>query len=228
LRITERSSKEQDPDPWPDRIRITSAAAVDALTNLRVLPILAPFLREEHTLTSAAAAANKPVSTVAYWIRRLARSGVLVETRRVARGGMAMPMYRAAGRELVVPIEYLPIDRRVALLDRGRLRLLRRFLDGIDEAMAADDALGLRFSAADEPAGVEVGLEGGDQIAGNDWADSWGIVRLSPERARALVRDIERLVVEHTRNDDATGRPFIVHLGIAPEPRHRWRSATDP
>jgi len=227
LPIKEPLSQERADDVWPERIEISDPTAVDLLTNLRVFPALSPFLRDEHTLTSAAAAANRPVSTIAYWVRRLVRCGVLVETRRVARSGMAMPMYRSAARRLVVPIQHLPLDRRVALLDQGRLRVLRRFLDGIDEAMAAHNLGGVRLAAADGPVGVAVDVEEYDERTGLDWTDSWGTVRLSPERALALTREMEDMVAKYAGTDDPVGRRYLLHLGVTPEPRHRWRSADD-
>ncbi|HEX9259137.1 MAG TPA: hypothetical protein VF855_06335 [Acidimicrobiales bacterium] len=227
MRIKAISSKEQARD-WPERLAITDPKAVELLTNLRAVPFLGPFLRGEQTLSAAAACAQRPVSSLAYWLKQFVRAGLVVETGRIARNGMAMPCYRAAARNLVVPIASMPVDRRASMLDEGRLRLLRRFLDGLDEAMVADGLGGLRYYATSSPTGVAVEVDDGEGEAGSHrWTDSWGLLRLSSDHARDLVRELEDIANRYAAMTDAGGRRFVVHLGVAPDPRHRWRSADD-
>src|SRR4051812_7546951 len=90
-------------EPWPDRAAITDPAAVMTLTSLRAFKYLSPFLNGAHTLSSAAAALECATSTVAYWIPRFVRVGLLVHLGDQTRAGMAMPLYRAPARQLVVP-----------------------------------------------------------------------------------------------------------------------------
>jgi hypothetical protein len=212
-----------DPD-WPERAVIKDPAAVDLLTNLNAITVLAPFLREPHTLTSAATVLEKPTSTVAYWIPKLLRSGLLEELPAHARAGMAMRRYRTVGRELLVPLSAMPLDRRVALLDEGRFKLLRRFLDGLDEVLEKNEVNGMLYRAhgEDSPTGLSITAEEGD-TAGRRWHDGWLWMRLSDDDAEAFSRDLDELVKRY--DGRRRGRKYLVHVGLAPEARHPWRSA---
>jgi hypothetical protein len=212
-------------EAWPDRLVVRAPGAVHLLTDLRAIRYLAPFLRRPHTLSSAAEAVEKPTSTVAYWIPKFVREGLVVELSPTARAGMAMRRYRACARQLVVPLDAMPLDRRVALLDEGRHRTLRRFLDGLDEAMVEADLGGLVFQAHGEDAPTGISITVDDEPRTPRIYDSWLLASLTPEQAEQLAGELEALVAKYANG--SRGRPHIFHLGFAPEPRHRWRSATD-
>ena len=102
--------------------------AIDLLADMRGLRMLSPFLRQTHTLTSAARALGRPASSLAHWVPRFVEAGLLERRGEQQRAGVAMPRYRAPARKLVVPFELIPFDTRVRLLDGGRLMVLRRFM----------------------------------------------------------------------------------------------------
>ena len=212
-------------DDWPARAEVTDPTAVLLLTNLRAFKYLTPFLNGAHTLSSAAAALECSTSTVAYWIPRFVDVGLLVHLGDQPRAGMAMPMYRAPASQLVVSFRALPFDRRVAMLDSGRMRILRRFLDGLDQAMEHDDSIVLGFSS-DAPKSVAVKMvETDEHKTERPYNDGWHTLALTEADARRLSSEMEALVDRYIGRNGP--KRYIVHYGLAADPRHRWRSATD-
>lgn len=210
---------------WPAQRSITDPAAVLLLSDLRALRYLTPFLNDEHTLSSAASWLGCSTSTLAYWIPRFERTGLLVRRSTQQRGGMAMPRYRAPARQLVVPFHSLPFDRRVALLDGGRMRVLRRFLDGLDEALERDHSVALGFSS-DSPGGFAVEMVEDDSHRDErSYTDGWMTLDLDEADAQQLAREMDALFERYVGRNGP--RRFVAHRGVAPDPRHRWRSARD-
>ncbi len=212
-------------EPWPDRLDITSPAAIAMLTNLRSLRFLQPFMRGSHTLSSAAAALGRPTSTVAYWIPKFVRVGLLVHLGNEERPGMRMPRYRAPARQLTVTYKKIPVDSRVALLDEGRLRVLRRFFDGLDEAIESTAAFSLAFAGSDELGTSVEMIETDGTPRRLHYTDGWMTFHLSDADAIDFAADIEAVLAKYA--DHKGPRRYIAHAGLAPDPRHRWRSATD-
>ena len=211
---------------WPDHFEITDPQAIELLTTMRALRYLNPFLRDAHTLTTAAAAVHRPASSMAYWVPRFVRVGLIVHLGNEARAGAAMPLYRAPGRHLTVPFALLPFDRRVALLDDGRKRVLNRFLDGIDEQMARSDEFSLEFGpSGDTGASIQM-LERPGQRRDRGFTDAWMMFSLTDEDALQLSRDIEDLMERYSTKSGP--KKYIVHSGVAATPKHPWRSANDP
>ena len=211
---------------WPDHFEITDPQAIELLTTMRALRYLNPFMRDAHTLTSAAAAVHRPASSVAYWVPRFVRVGLIVHLGDEARAGAAMPVYRAPGRHLTVPFALLPFDRRVALLDDGRKRVLDRFLDGIDEQMARSDEFSLEFGPSGETGASIQMLERPGQRRDRGFTDAWMMFNLTEADALQLSREMEDLMERYAAK---TGpKRYVVHGGVAATPRHPWRSAGDP
>ncbi|CAB4878515.1 unannotated protein [freshwater metagenome] len=213
------------PKPWPATREITSPAAISMLANLRSLRYLLPFMRDAHTLSSAAAALGRPTSTVAYWIPRFVRVGLLVHLGDEQRAGMPMPRYRAPARQLTVAYAKIPFDSRVALLDEGRMRMLRRFFDGLDEAIEDTKAFSLAFSGSGEfGTSIEM-IESDGATRARPYADGWMTFHLTSQEVLEFTGELHALLAKFA---DRTGpRRYIVHAGLAPDPRHRWRSAND-
>ncbi len=210
-------------DDWSERAEIVAPAAIALLADMRGMRMLTPFLRQTHTLTSAARVLGRPASSLAHWVPRFVEAGLLERRGEQQRAGVAMPRYRAPARKLVVPFELIPFDARVRLLDGGRLMVLRRFMDGMDEALAASRSFGLSFAAyGDEGSDVDL-EESASQRASRSFTDGWRTIDLSDDDALELSREMEALVVRYA---DRTGpRTYVVHAGVAPEPSFPWRSA---
>ena len=204
----------------------TPRHAIALLTDLRAFSFLAPFLGGTHTLTSAARVVKRPASTLAHWLPRFVETGLVEHRGDVLRAGLPMPRYRTPARKLVVPFELIPFDARVRLFDEGRLRVLRRFMDGMDEALEATEAFGLSFAVYDEGGGSIIDLEQTDaERARRSFTDGWMTFELTEEdAARAEPRDRGALrPVSAPKGPEAV----LVPRGVAPDPQFRWRSAND-
>lgn len=213
-----------DDGEWPERAEVRDAAAIALLTDLRGFTFLGPFLHRTHTLTSAAAAIDRAPSSMAHWVPRFVAAGLLEHRGAVRRAGAPMPRYRTPARKLVVPFELIPFDARVRLLDEGRLRVLRRFMDGMDEALAAEKSFGLGFSGYDD-GGSAVELEETDGERARRYTDGWLTLDLTEDDALELSREIEDLYARYQGRKGP--RTYICHAGVAPDPVFRWRSAND-
>jgi len=136
-----------------------------------------------------------------------------------------MPQYRAPARRLVIPFESISFDTRVRMLDEGRLRALRRFMDGMDEALAESRSFGLAFAAYGEE-GSMIDLEETDaERARRMYTDGWRSLELTDDDALELSRELEELVARYAGR---TGpKTYLCHAGVAPDPVFGWRSATD-
>jgi hypothetical protein len=210
-------------DDWPSEKVLRDAASISLVTDRRVLRFLAPFLREEHSLTTAAAVLGKSPSTLAYWVPQLVRAKLIEHRGDVRRAGRAMPRYRATAQAFVVPYRSVPFDRRVALLDGGRYSVMHKLLDGIDEALAQADEFSLKISAPREGGISVVTMESAAQRADQPFTDSWFTIMLDDADAAEFARALEELYERYAHRGGA--HKFYAHLGIAREPRHDWRSA---
>jgi hypothetical protein len=195
------------------------------LTNEAALRVLRPFLGGAHTLTSAARDLGRSPSSLAYWVPKLARNGLIECVELAARRGPPMPVYRSVAQQLCIPLPDLPFDDRVRFLDAGRLRLLRRFLDGVDEALQREPGVSLGFSSRDDNA-LEVQLiEPSERPPQRTFTDGWWVLSLEPDDAAALAREMDDLLERYARL--AGGATYVAHVGVVREPRLRWRSASD-
>jgi hypothetical protein len=210
---------------WPDRAEITSPSAIAMLATMRTLRLLNPFMKGPQTLTSAARELGRPPSSLAYWVPRLLGEGLLVRLGDRARAGRSMPVYRTPGRRLTVPFDALPFDQRVALLDDGRMRVLRRFLDGLDESMAQSREFSLEFGPSGSTGGSIQMVERSDPEP-RDFTDGWLSLALTRVDALDLSREMEQLIERYA--DRAGSGTYVVHVGVAPAARHPWRSIEDP
>jgi hypothetical protein len=217
---------EADDPTWPEREQVTNPAAIALLTDLRGLRMLSPFLMGTHTLTSAARLVERPATTLAHWVPRFVATGLIERRGAIARAGASMPRYRACARKLVVPYGLVPLDARIRLLDEGRMLVLRRFLDGLDESLEASQDTGLSFAAYGD-SGMVIDLDEGEAARQQRrFTDGWRTTSLDEADALQLAREIEELVDRYASRG---GRgEYVVHAGIAPAPKFRWRSATDP
>lgn len=210
---------------WPERCTITDAAAIALLVNIRAIRYLGPFLRRSHTLTSAAQSIHCSPSTMAYWLPRFVATGLVDHLRDQSRAGLRMPVYRAPARQLAVQYRDVPIDARVRLVDKGRMRVLNRFLDGLDESTATAGTAMLGFAAKDREGFSIDMIETEEDLSVRHFTDGWMAMRLTEEDARELSVALEALLQRYV--DRIGPRRYIVHAGLAPDPRVRWRSAGD-
>ena len=91
---------------------VTEHRAVDLLLKLASTRCLGPFMREEHTLGSAAAELQMPASSLAYYVGRFVNAGLVEVVRLQTRSGKPIPVYRATAEEFRVPFDAMPPGRR--------------------------------------------------------------------------------------------------------------------
>lgn len=212
-------------DDWPERAEVVAPDAIVLLADVRGLRMLTPFLRQTHTLTSAARVLGRPASSLAHWVPRFVEAGLLERRGTQRRAGAAMPRYRAVARKLVIPFELIPFDTRIRLLDDARLRILRRFMDGMDEALAASRSFGLSFAAFGDEGSVVDLEESTAERARRSFTDGWRTIELTEDDALELSRELEALVTRYAERSGPT--TYLLHAGVAPDPSFPWRSAND-
>jgi hypothetical protein len=206
---------------WPTRLVVSEPEALALLSNLKALRALAPFLLCEQTLSSAAEFAKRRPSSLAYWVPKFLRAGLIEELRRERRAGAAMPVYRAVAQALVAPYHLMSVEQQTKLFDDARDRNLRRYLDGLDEAMAAEKALGLVYAASED--GLRISSDG--ESPRRTSTENWHELRLLDDDAVALVRELDELAAKYVERHSRRGRAYLMHTGIAREPTLRIRSA---
>ncbi|CAN0136887.1 unnamed protein product, partial [Phaeothamnion confervicola] len=176
-----------------DRCVITDPRAVELLFDLRASRMLAPFISSEHTLSTASVALGVAPSTLAHWIPKFVRTGLLVPTRVEARKGAPMRWYRTPGASLFVPIAAVPAATRMEFLGAGRQRVLDLFVAGMDERVANDASTGVSFTSTG-PVGVDVDLEPAPAQRDEPWTEFWGTLDLTRSQAHALAEELAAVV----------------------------------
>ncbi len=195
--------------------------ALALLSNLKAVRALFPFLVGEQTLTSAALLAKRRPSSLAYWVPKFVGAGLIEELRRERRAGAPMPVYRAVAKSLVARYHLMPIDERMKLFDDARDHSLRRYFDGLDEAMAREKASSLVFAATDD--GVQISSIG--EAPRRTYNEIWRDLRLLEADAVALAEEIEALLAKYAERESRRGKTYLMHAGLAPGAKLRNRSA---
>lgn len=190
---------------------------VDLLLNLNAISRLAPFLRAEHTLGSAAKAARVPASSLAYWVQRFLTAGLIEVTRTVARAGKPIPHYRAISSEFQVPFDAMPPGRRDEFLLRGRRQAFEQFIaDSNRAAAAAFGDAGMRIVATAER-GVELSLIEPKGVPDQHTTEWWGTCQLTDDEAVEVNRILSDLQKRFGRDQEGPGRTkYHLVLGFAP------------
>lgn len=199
-------------------VAVRDHLGVDLLLNLTALSRLAPFMHDEHTLGTAARAAKVPASSLAYWVQRFLKAGLIEVTRVVPRAGKPIPYYRAVTSEFRVPWDAMPPGVRDEFLTRGRRGAFERFITASNQASALTSTSGLRISAHDDR-GIELNVDERDNDA-NPSTEWWGSVSLTDDEAAEVRRLLDDVRTRFSRDRDDPGRtPYLMVLGFAPDPK---------
>lgn len=203
----------------PRVVVVRDHQGVDLLCDIGAARRLAPFMRREHTLGTAAADLEMPASSLAYWVGRFRRAGLVEVVRREARAGKAIPVYRAVADEFRVPLDALPAHAREEFFMAGRRRLFEQFTHAVNEAAWPWFQEGLRLRAQPD-GGMELGFVEPDRAEPPPVTEFWGGVHLTEGEAAELRRELEALMARFTGGRRARGtRRYITVVGLAPEPR---------
>ncbi|MEQ1703229.1 MAG: hypothetical protein ABMA25_24245 [Ilumatobacteraceae bacterium] len=190
---------------------------VDLLLNVHAISRLAPFLHAEHTLGSAAKAADIPASSLAYWVHRFLTAGLIEITRVEPRAGKPIPHYRAVSSEFQVPFDAMPPGMRDDFLLRGRKFAFDQFIAASNRAAAkAFGDTGVRIVASTER-GVELSfIEPADQPDAHttEW---WGSCTLTEAEAVEVNQILKDLQERFGRDHEGPGRTnYHLVLGFVP------------
>jgi hypothetical protein len=194
---------------------------VDLLLKLTSTRCLGPFMRADHTLGSAAAELEMPASSLAYYVARFVKAGLVTVVRELARAGKPIPVYRATADEFQVPFHAMPPGRRDEFLNVSRRHILAEFTAAVDRAIVDDDDNGIRV-VPHAVRGVQIDFIEGTRpadIAATEW---WGKIRLTDDEARQFRDELEDLITRYSEDRDGPGRrSHIAMVGLVPEGRRR-------
>ena len=195
---------------------------------------LQPFMGVECSAQAAARESGVPLSTMTSRIRLFARHGLLVRTGEQSRRGRPMPLYRAP-QSLYVPFHVTSLVSDQLLSSASFEFMQRRLMQSVGAAWveAAERrgwTLGLHvFRNADGFTGQNVSPRPApgehadvffDDLLSEEqpavW-DTWGVLALPHDKAKAFQRDMLELKQRYEALVDlAAPRAYIVRLAIAP------------
>jgi hypothetical protein len=192
---------------------------VDLLLKLTSTRCLGPFMREEHTLGTAAAELEMPASSLAYYVQRFVRAGLVEVLRREPRAGKPIPVYRATAECFQVPFDAMPPGARDEFLNGSRHHMLGEFTKAMDREVTRHFDSGIQVQC--HPVrGVIIDLGDGARGAEPDVTEWWGKVRLSEEEAREYGAALEELARKYGNDHPGPGRrTYITMFGLVPEGR---------
>jgi hypothetical protein len=192
---------------------------VDLLLKLAATRCLGPFMRTEHTLGSAAAELEMPASSLAYYVGRFVKAGLVQVAREQPRAGKPIPVYRSTADAFHVPFDAMPPGRRDEFLNGSRKLVLGEFTAAVDRAIMNEGGSGIRV-LADPVRGVQIDFIDGSRasdIAATEW---WGKLTLTDDEARRLSQELEDIVRRYSDDRPGPGkRSYIAMVGMVREGR---------
>lgn len=206
------------PGPFSNQpIVVRDHVGVDLLLKVNTLRHLTPFLQGEHTLGTAAKAVGVPASSLAYWVQRFLKAGLIEVTRLEPRAGKPIPHYRAVSSEFQVPFDAMPPGVRDEFLLRGRKFAFDQFIAASNLAAAATfrDS-GIRIVAS-TGRGVELSFVEPADLADHDVTEWWGMCTLNDDEATELSHALKELQVRFGQDREGPGRTrYHLVLGLVP------------
>ena len=201
-------------------VMVRDHLGVDLLLKVNALRHLTPFLQNEHTLGSAARAVGVPASSLAYWVQRFLKAGLIEVTRVEPRAGKPIPHYRSVSNEFQVPFNAMPPGMRDEFLMRGRKFAFDQFINASNQAAAAAfrDS-GIRIVASTDR-GVELSFIEPADLVDHRTTEWWGLCTLTDEEATELSHALKQLQERFGQDREGPGRTrYHLVLGFAPAVR---------
>lgn len=192
---------------------------VDLLLKLASTRCIAPFMRKEQTLGTAAAELQMPASTLAYYVKRFVRAGLLAVVRLEARAGKPIPVYRATAAEFHIPFEAMPPGIRDEFLNGSRQKMLTRFSESMEHQVVGRDNPGLRV-VPHPVRGVSIDFLDGDTLDDVPATEWWGSIDLSEAEAMAMRDELQAVIAKYVDDRPAKGRRhYLAMIGLVEERR---------
>jgi hypothetical protein len=202
-------------------VTVTDHLGVDLLLKLAAARCLAPFMRAEHTLGTAATELEMPASSLSYYVTRFQRAGLVEVVRLEPRAGKPIPVYRATADEFQVPFDAMPPGMRDQFLNGSRQHVLAEFTAAMDREVLHRFDSGIRVSS--HPVrGMQIDFMEG--AASNDLGvtEWWGKIRLTEDEAHEYAAALQALAERYGNDAPGPGRrTFITMFGLVPEGRRR-------
>lgn len=193
--------------------------SVDLLLNLDAARRLAPFMRCEHSLGSAAEELDMPASSLAYWVGRFQKAGLVTVVRHEARAGKPIPIYRAIASEFQVPLDAMSPGQRDEFLNGSRRHVFAEFTRAVDTVAEKYLRRGICVRPHSDR-GVEIEFLDPDDELPVSVAESWGVASLTDEEARELQATLQAMSKKYSERRDQPGtKQYVMVLGLAPKPR---------
>ncbi|HUC32691.1 MAG TPA: hypothetical protein VMS14_04765 [Ilumatobacteraceae bacterium] len=199
-------------------VQVRDPMAIDLLLNLVAMRHFAPFVRGPQTLGTAARDIGVPPSSMAYWVGRLRRVGLIEVVELRKRAGKPIPVYVASAGEYRIPLDAMPPGAREQFLHGGRRRMYERFTAAIDTLLDRHMRDGLVIKGHPDR-GIEIGFPDpvdGSEVPVTEW---WGSLRLTPDDADKLNQEMSDLISRYQPDRPGRGRrDYMVVMGFAPLP----------
>jgi hypothetical protein len=197
-----------------EELVLDDPAQIEVVSDLRAQQYLAPFLRGEHTLSSAAAAVGVSPSTMAYWLPRFCDLGLVEVVGIRQRAGMASKVYQATAGVFVVNAGRVDPSRLAALVHDADAQLR----EAVEAEMTRKNLwAAVRLEIRGHPS-----TDAGVTIRARPAELRDGVVCLfnesfamSPKLARALRDELFEVIGRFKANAEP-GRDYLIHLALAP------------
>jgi hypothetical protein len=201
-----------------EELVLDDPAQIDVLTDLRALGYLAPLLRGEHTLSSAAAAAGVGPSTMAYWLPRFCKLGLVEVIGKRQRAGMASKVYRATAKVFVLNAGQVDPDRLAAFADNMDAQLRHAIeTEATRQSLRSAIRLEIRGHQATDK-GIEIRAE---PAAPHDRVVCviYESITMSTRLAQEFRAELLELVSRYKAKAEP-GHDYLIHLALAPLDRN--------
>lgn len=221
------------PRRYPALAVVEEPGAASLLSDLRYIETLCAFLAQSRTLSDVAAEADLHLGTVYHRAQRLVAAGLLEVDEVRPRAGRALRLYRSSADAFFVPFRATPFatlrELTQILLEAGGSGLARDTAAALERV---SPSWGLRLERlrgeGDRTGSHNITLSPTPEGSSEEllarllgpgtpaiFASS-GSLRLRPEDAESLQRELAELQRRYLRRSDPKGRAYHVRLAMAP------------
>ena len=208
-------------------VEVYTEAAARALIDPKKRRYLEPFIGRECSASQAAKTLGVKLTAMLYQTERLQALGLLQVTRQQARQGRPVKLYRATADKFFVPFEVTRAESITTLLAELEADFQRYFVQNLTWAgLELAKSWGFTVHRDDEGVLVQnlVPREKGDGDALSLvlrssspalWASS-SFLRLDFGTAKALQRDIDKLLSDYREKQTRGEQTYFIKFGLTP------------
>ncbi len=213
-------------------LKVEDAEAAKAIADPAALRYLEPFVGQERSVGQVAQELGVSLSGVLYRVRQFLRLGLIGETRSEPRSGRPIRYYRSVADGYFVPFQATSVTNQEALAAHAFRRLREQLDESVGQAwvkaFGEERPIGIQVfrgsqgrlsrNIAPDPEGSpgERPLDALLEPAAPAVWDSWGVVRLTGEEAKALQRELAALLQRYWPPSRSATGAYMVRLAMAP------------